>query len=241
MSQNLHLWAGASVLSSVVATQACTSTVTGSSVDALDYTGNALFILDSAAGTGNSLTTNGTFGADTDWTKGTGWSIGSNVATFAGHTTTSDLSQNQTVTEDAVYTVVFTVSSWSAGTITAYLGGTAGTARGADGTYTELITCGAGEDPKLILRASSTFRGSIDNVAVYDAKLAVKVQDSADNSSFADVSGLTFSPVYGIASNQKLVVNVDKLRRYIRTLSTSTGTSESFTHSVSFLGFKAYS
>lgn len=71
--------------------------------------------------------------------------------------------------------------------------------------------------------------------------LDVKVQDSADNSSFADVAGLTFTQVTNADSLQKLNIDTGNLRRYIQVVGTIGGTSTpTFTPSVVFLGRKKY-
>jgi len=66
-----------------------------------------------------------------------------------------------------------------------------------------------------------------------------KIQDSDDNSTFADVSGAAFAQVTNAgASQQRIALNVDSVRRYIRVVDTLTGTSPSFTRSVNLLGRK---
>lgn len=107
--------------------------------------------------------TNGGFGSDTAWTKGTGWSIAAGVATAAA--ASSALSQAQSLVSGRFYRVLFTVSGFSGGTVTPSLGGTAGTARGADGTYSEIIQA-AGVTFAL---TGAGFSGSIDNVSVLPA------------------------------------------------------------------------
>lgn len=54
-----------------------------------------------------------------------------------------------------------------------------------------------------------------------------KVQDSADNTTFADVTGATFTQVTGAAGNglQTKVIKKDKLKRYVRLVGTIGGTS----------------
>jgi hypothetical protein len=65
-----------------------------------------------------------------------------------------------------------------------------------------------------------------------------KIQDSADNSSFADVTGYTFAQV--TASNSLISLNVDtrKVRRYIRYVGTIGGTTPSYTMAVTASGQK---
>ena len=111
-----------------------------------------------------NFVTNGTFDDDSSWDKGVGWTIASDVAhcdgTQAGN---SDLDQNSILIDAVDFEIVFTVSNYSAGTITPYCGsGTAGTARSANGTYTETLTCATSTD--LILRGNVDFVGDIDNV-----------------------------------------------------------------------------
>ena len=71
----------------------------------------------------------------------------------------------------------------------------------------------------------------------------VKIQESTDNSTFTDVSGATFTAV--TASNNSQVLRVEGLgtsrARYLRAVSTVSGTTPSFTMSVEFLLGRAYS
>lgn len=70
--------------------------------------------------------------------------------------------------------------------------------------------------------------------------LDVTIEDSADNSSFAAITGAAFTQVTGTASAQKLVVNKDSARRYVRVKYTIAGTSPSFTFSVNAVGVTKY-
>jgi hypothetical protein len=111
------------------------------------------------------LVTNGAFAADTNWTKGAGWTIATGVAT-AGNAD-ADLSQTGSYQTGRNYVVTFTVSSYVDGTVTPSVGGTAGTARGADGTFTETIKCGA--TATLAFTAATAASLDIDNVTVREA------------------------------------------------------------------------
>ena len=71
--------------------------------------------------------------------------------------------------------------------------------------------------------------------------LDVKVQDSADDTTFADISGLTFAQVINAASLQSLGVDTRAVRRYIRGVSTITGTTPSFTCALVAVGQKQVS
>lgn len=109
--------------------------------------------------------TNGTFASDTGWTKGTGWTIAAGVATATGAISTA-LSQTLAIAliPGYSYTVTFTVTAFTAGTIAVSLGGgTAGTARGSAATFVQTIV--AGSDGTISF-ATAGFTGSIDNVTV---------------------------------------------------------------------------
>lgn len=58
------------------------------------------------------------------------------------------------------------------------------------------------------------------NHGVSTGTLGGKIQDSADNSSFADVSGLSFTQETTTAGIQKLVVQSKQVRRYIKYVGT---------------------
>ena len=66
------------------------------------------------------------------------------------------------------------------------------------------------EGPVLVTQHHGVGTGTIDG----------KIQDSADNSAFADVAGLTFTQETTTAGIQKMVVNPKSIRRYIRYLGT---------------------
>ena len=69
--------------------------------------------------------------------------------------------------------------------------------------------------------------------------LDVKIQDSADNSTFADVSGKVFTQVTGAsASIQSLAIDTRAVRRYIRAVIAITGTSPTFGLAVAVVGQK---
>ena len=70
--------------------------------------------------------------------------------------------------------------------------------------------------------------------------LDVTIEDSADNSSFAAITDAAFTQVTGTASAQKLVVNKDSARRYVRVKYTIGGTTPSFTFSVNAVGVTKY-
>lgn len=114
--------------------------------------------------------TNGTFDADTDWTKGTNVTIASGVGTFTATPDGQAFSQSQTLTAGKIYKVVFTVSAYTSGGVRAlFTGGTSvvGTTRTALGTYTEYLTAATG-NITLAIAAVGTSTLSVDNVTVQE-------------------------------------------------------------------------
>lgn len=73
--------------------------------------------------------------------------------------------------------------------------------------------------------------------------LDVKVQDCAtSDGSFADVTGYTFTQVTSTASHQKLIVDTNKVARYIKLVGTLGGTNTpTFPFGLSLIGNKKYS
>lgn len=107
---------------------------------------------------------NGTFTGDTDWTKGTGWTIpAGNVATCSGaQTAVSELSQAYVVDQGTSVVMTFTITR-TAGTLTPFLGASDGEEIDAAGTYTITITRTTG-DEIIGFRADADFAGTVDNV-----------------------------------------------------------------------------
>ena len=71
--------------------------------------------------------------------------------------------------------------------------------------------------------------------------LNVKLQHSDDNSTFADVTAGAFTQVTdvsGTAGIQVLKVNVSDLKRYLRVVGTTAGTTPSFDFGMEFIGIK---
>lgn len=66
------------------------------------------------------------------------------------------------------------------------------------------------DGPILILQAGGVGTGTLDG----------KIQDSADNTTFADVSGAVFAQKTTTAGTQALVINTASVRRYIRYVGT---------------------
>lgn len=122
-----------------------------------------------AGGLGAELLLNGGFDTDTVWTKTSGWTISGGTANIALTGGTRNLTQGSlTLTQGITYQLTYTVSNYTAGTVTpAIIGGTvvAGAARSANGTYTETIV--AGPTPTAFrFQAAINTSLSIDNVSL---------------------------------------------------------------------------
>lgn len=110
---------------------------------------------------------NGAFASDTLWTKGTGWTIAAGVATATGAISTAltqvPVAATAPLIEGQAYLCTFTVTAFSAGTVTLNIGGTAGTARGSAATFAQVIIAGSGSTVGF---TTSGFTGSIDNFSM---------------------------------------------------------------------------
>jgi hypothetical protein len=117
---------------------------------------------------------NGTFAADSDWTKGTGWTISGGTANKSAGTA-SNLDQAQTLTVGRSYLITYTMTR-TAGTLNVALsGGTTvnGANRTASGTYTEVLVAVTGNN-NLRFAADSSFAGTLDNVIVKELPVITK-------------------------------------------------------------------
>ena len=118
---------------------------------------------------GSELVVNGDFATDSNWTKGTGWSIANGVASCDGtQSSSSDLKTTSgfSIQNNAVKVTFDLIRT--AGTLDATLEGTGQldlTNLNSSGTYTFIATS-SDATARLILRADANFIGSIDNVSV---------------------------------------------------------------------------
>lgn len=126
--------------------------------------------------------------------------------------------------------------------------------RGADGAFTfavsgqanayglewgRLLTAGMRTDTAATLGSSIDTGASLSFGAqaylqlgaLTGTDVTVKIQDSADNTTFADVAGLAFTQVTAAPSTQRIAIaNTATVRRYLRAVTVTTGgfTSASF-------------
>jgi hypothetical protein len=115
---------------------------------------------------GSELVTNGDFATDSDWSKGTGWSIANGTANAIKQNTFSNLSQNNVLQSGKIYLVKYTISNYVEGSIQPLAGGQSivgdGSISQGNGIYTEKIN----SDGTIFYIRSRFFTGSIDNVSV---------------------------------------------------------------------------
>jgi len=116
------------------------------------------------ASTDGDIVTNGAFASDTAWTKGTGWTITAGVGRATGAISTEMTQNPANLQANRYYTTTFTVSGFAAGTVALSLGGgTNGTARSSNATFTETLLSGTDPDIAFI---TAGFTGDVDNITV---------------------------------------------------------------------------
>ena len=115
---------------------------------------------------GSDLVTNGTFTTDSDWAKGTNWTISGGTANKAAGGT-GGLSQTVAIAEGIYYRLAFDVLNRTAGSTTPILGGTGGTAVSANETDNRQTIRPLG-GTSLVFSVTSDFDGSIDNVTLQE-------------------------------------------------------------------------
>ncbi|HSV73450.1 MAG TPA: hypothetical protein VLH79_06800 [Chthonomonadales bacterium] len=162
------------------------------------------------------LVTNGDFASGTGWTVPAGFAIGSGVASATAAAPGATLFRSVAHSPGRKYRVRFTVSNYSAGSVTPVIGGssggqTNGTARSANGTYEETITAPTITGTAIAgVFAATTFTADIDGFSVvalgYTARLrtdtaagltALNSAKSATNDStdfLLSTTGVTTSP-----------------------------------------------
>jgi hypothetical protein len=138
---------------------------------------------------GEELVTNGGFDTDSDWTKGTGWTISGGKGN--GASAGGDLTQTISISVNKTYKVTYTISNYISGIFRIILGGyTAGTTRTANGTYTDIIEVTNASSNSLLYLAGdvSAVTLSIDNVSV--------IEVTEEDASYADMCMQTGASTY---------------------------------------------
>jgi hypothetical protein len=122
-------------------------------------------MLQMLAATDDNIVRNGGFSSISNWTQGTGWSIGSGKATSTG---AGSLTQTLPSQKAGNYQIAFTVSGW-AGTGTGLyvsLGSTDATPASANGTFTETVAVGSAFTSIGINPATGSESFSIDSITI---------------------------------------------------------------------------
>jgi hypothetical protein len=145
----------------------------------------------------SELVTNGDFSTDSDWEKGTGWSISGGVASCDGTNYATLIQDNVFSVFGVKYVITFTVSSYTSGDIEARWYDTdwrtIGSAVSGDGTYTFTFTLGENSNGSLTFRSGS-FDGSIDNMSVRaTTELITNGDFSIDVTGWSSTSGASIS------------------------------------------------
>lgn len=117
------------------------------------------------------LVRNGGFDTDSDWTKGTGWSIENGIASCDGtQTVATSLRQDNILPAiGKVCRVSLSLLNCTAGQFRVLVGSSAATDWfSADGDYVQEVVVAGSDD--LQIQADATFIGSIDNVSVIEVE-----------------------------------------------------------------------
>lgn len=99
----------------------------------------------------------------------------------------------------------------------------------ANGTGVDLIDVAGNMQSALLLTGA---------VSGTSPTLDVKIQESADNSTWSDVPGATFTQQ--TAANQRQLISFAAIKRYVRAVYTLAGTSPNFATGVTFLGSRRH-
>jgi len=117
---------------------------------------------------GPELITNGNFDTDSDWTKGTGWSIANGKASRTAQSGSTACDQSISLIAGKKYKIVYTLTI-SAGSFNVRFSGTTnvnGLSRTTSGTYVDYLVAATGNNTFRLVGADGSFVGSIDNVSV---------------------------------------------------------------------------
>ena len=133
------------------------------------WTKSGASIQGDASTAGAEQVVNGNFATDSDWTKGTSWTISGGTANCDG-TSTSALVPTVSLSPvvGKSYQITYTISNFSSGFLRFYFGGIFTSFKSANGTYTETITVNAVDSLSTSIQPSTIL--SIDNVSVKEVQ-----------------------------------------------------------------------
>jgi len=131
--------------------------------------------------TDTELVVNGDFATDSDWTKGSGWSISNGVASYDGGSGTQSIKQSGIAQSGKTYKIrLNVVSNEGSGSNTMYLGGVIlNTSHLQAGSYTFFVTTISTGSLNIFGRSGENF--VIDNVSVKEIQLDVPRIDFTDD------------------------------------------------------------
>ena len=113
------------------------------------------------------LVTNGDFDTDSDWTKGTGWTISDGKAKVNG--TNTFLEQPSVIKQSAFYKVSFTMSDYVSGQCRIALGGySTDPVFNANGDYNVYVESNAASNTRIYMYAQNASNFSIDNLSIVE-------------------------------------------------------------------------
>ena len=141
--------------------------------------GAGSYAYNSAVALGSELVTNGSFASDSDWDKGTGWTISGGTANCNN---TSGSTQDLETTNRLLnlggknVKITFTVSNYSgSASMSVTLEGTGGTdftGINANGTYSKVVTLGPTENSvDLFFKAANGWVGSVADVSIKEVSV----------------------------------------------------------------------
>ena len=113
-----------------------------------------------------NLVQNGGFDSDTVWEKAGVWTITGGVA-YRSAASTTPLKQSALMSVGLHYSVTYSISDITTGTLTSRLGDTLLTTRSTNGTFSEAGTASLNGD--LAFVQTSVFDGDLDNVSLWEA------------------------------------------------------------------------
>ena len=131
------------------------------------------------------LVTNGTFDTDSNWVKGTGWTISGGVASYDGSSGTQPIKQGGIAQSGKIYKVnLNVVSNEGSGSNTIFLGGEVlNSSHLQAGSYTFFVTTSTTGDLNIFGRSGENF--VIDNISVVEVDQAPADFDFSRGSNLA--------------------------------------------------------
>ena len=131
-------------------------------------------LIESTNQIGPELVTNGDFATDSDWNKGSGWSISGGKANANTVGSFVNLRTNSSVVEPSkIYDVSFDVSNYTQGSVRlSFIQSVATSQVSANGTYTARLVASSAGSSQVYIQGINSFIGSIDNVSVKEVTTA---------------------------------------------------------------------